>query len=80
MIYLQVYLIISLFLTITTAYMLKERFGNLEFVVQTLRKMDESFAKAFKSASDTQVVVLFLVAGFISSPFIAAYMLMERTK
>jgi len=80
MIYLQTYLIISLFLTFTTAYMLKERFGNLEFVVQTFRKMDKTFAETFKSASDTQVVGLFLVAGFIASPFIAVYMLMERMK
>ena len=80
MIYLQIYLIISLFLTFTTAYILKERFGSLKFVVQTFRKMDETFAEAFKSASDTKVVGLFLVAGFISSPVIAVYMLMERMK
>jgi len=80
MIYLQVYLIISLFLTFTTAYMLKERFGNLEFVIQTFRKMDETFAETFKGATDTQLVGVFLIVGFIASPVFAVYIMLEKLK
>jgi len=78
MIYLQIYLLISLFLTFHTAYKLKDIFGSLEYVIQTLRKMDKNFPDHFKGATDTQLVRVFLVVGFIASPIIAMQILMER--
>lgn len=80
MIYLQVYLIISLFLTFTTAYMLKERFGNLENVMQMVRDLDKDFFESFEGMTNRQLVVLTLITGFITSPFIAVYIILEKLK
>jgi hypothetical protein len=80
MIYLQVYLIISLFLTITTAYMLKDRFGSLENVMQMVRDLDRDFFESFEGITNRQLVVLTLITGFITSPIIAVYVMLEKMK
>jgi hypothetical protein len=80
MIYLQLYLIISLFLTITTAYMLKDMFGSLENVMQMVRDLDKDFFESFEGMTNRQLVVLTLITGFITSPFIAVYIMLEKLK
>lgn len=73
MIYLYIYLIISIFLTISTAAQLKVLFGSLEEVVDLIRFADKEFDEVFSDVDNTQVVQIALVLGVFIAPIIALY-------
>lgn len=77
MIYLYTYLIISIFLTISTATQLKMLFGSLEEVVDLIRFADKEFDEVFSDVNNTQVVQIALVVGVFLAPVIALYYFMR---
>lgn len=77
MIYLYTYLIISIFLTISTATQLKMLFGSLEEVVDLIRFADKEFDEVFGNMDNTQVVQIALVLGVFIAPMIALYYFMR---
>lgn len=77
MIYLYTYLILSIFLTISTATQLKMLFGSLEEVVDLIRFADKEFDEVFRDMDSTQVVQMALVVGVFLAPVIALYYFMR---
>lgn len=78
MIYLYSYLIISMFITFSTAAMLKNRFGSLEYVVELMRFADKGFDEACEGFTNEQLAGMILVVGMLLSPFIALLFVYRR--
>lgn len=77
MIYLYAYLTLSTIITLWCAQWMINKFGDLEYVVEHLRMMDDDGEK-YKDLSNREIVTVCFIAGFVASPLILAYTLMER--
>lgn len=48
--------------------------------MQMVRDLDRDFFESFEGITNRQLVVLTLITGFITSPIIAVYIMLEKMK